>query len=98
MLSAEEIQKANQDSISAIKDRFIQDKPEGNEISKSQDAKDGFYITQDGLDKYKDDLFKSIDAGEIDEDGLEKSLDQISGLVKSTETIEGKETVVYRRV
>lgn len=96
MLSAEEIQKANSQSVDALKDRFIQVETKSENIEKSQDSKD-FFITEEGLSKYKDDLFKSIDAGEMTDESLEKSLDQISSLVKGTKEIEGKEVVVYTR-
>lgn len=97
MLSEQEIQKANQQSIAAIKERFAGSEAKQETIEKSKDSKEDFFITQEGLDKYKEDLFKSIDAGEMTEDSLEKSLDQISSLVKGTKEIDGKEVTVYTR-
>jgi len=98
MLSANEIKKANAESRKALKDRFFSEGDQPSEsIEKSEDSEKDFFITQDGLDKYKEDLFKSIDNGEMNDESLEKSLDQISSLKKETRNIDGKEVLVYTK-
>ena len=98
-VSENEIKKANQRSVNALKERFVsEDEAPKQNFEKSEESNtEEFFITEEGLDRYKSDLFKSIDAGEVTDESLEKSLDQISSLVKTTRNIEGKEVTVYIR-
>jgi len=94
MKSPEEIIAHNKAQVSAIFERF--EPVESNEdLSKSEvETEDSFY-TAEGLNKFRDDLFKSIDEGTVSDEDLEKAQDDLLNLRKEVREINGVATEVF---
>lgn len=89
MKTQEEITAHNKAQVAAIFDKF---EPVTNDedLSKSED-----FYTSEGLSKFKDILFKSIDEGTISDEDLEKAQEDLLNLKKEVREIDGKEVEVF---
>ena len=95
MYTPEQIQEMNKAKAQAIFNRF---EPIQEELTKSQDTvtkpKEVFF-TEEGLNKFKEDLFKGIDEGTVSDEDLEKAQEDLLSLKKVTRSIEGKDVEVF---
>ena len=97
MLNPEEIVAANRAKVAAVFERFLPvDDTQTLEKSKdtTEKSKERIYTVED-LEKFKTDLFKSIDEGTVTDDQLTKAQEDLLSLVKETRVIGGQETVVF---
>lgn len=99
MLSQEEIQKHNLELRRGIFENFIStEKVESvQNLQKSQEGEieKSFYWTSEGLDRFRDDLFKGLDEGRFTSTDLEKARLDLESLKKETRVIDNKEVVIF---
>lgn len=92
MESAEKIRQHNIANANAIFEKF--ESVEDTTLTKSE-GETGKVFTEGDIEKFKTDLFKSIDDGSMTPESLEKAQDDLLGLKKETRKVEGKDVTVF---
>ena len=92
MLTPEEIIAHNRAKAQAVFERFDNQEPT-KELEKSEKAAP--YWTLEGLNKYKEDLFKGLDEGTLGSDDLSKAEEELLSLRKEIRFEGEKEITVF---